>query len=134
MEKPKVLFVCVENSCRSQMAQAFARIHVPEAVEAFSAGSRPSGVVNERAIQVMSELGYDLASHTSKGLGQIPSGPYAAVVTMGCGDACPHVPTSRRIDWGIPDPKDLGAEEFRALRDDLGRRVGRLLDEILVRA
>lgn len=112
------------------MAEAFARIHSPDDVEAHSAGSRPSGVVNSRAIEVMAELGYDLASHASEGLADIPAGEYAAVVTMGCGDACPHVPTSRRVDWEIPDPKDLDLEEFRAVRDDLGLRVRRLLDEI----
>jgi len=116
------------------MAHAFARIQAPGAVDVYSAGSRPSRVVNPDAVEAMSELGYDLASHTSQGLDDVPPGPYAAVVTMGCGDACPHVAAVRRLDWEIPDPKGLGVEEFRAIRDDLGRRVNRLLDEILAPA
>lgn len=123
----RVLFVCVENSCRSQMAEAFARIHGGDAVAAYSAGSRPSGVVNPRAIEVMAELGYPLDRHASRGLDALPDDPFDAVVTMGCGDACPHVPARLREDWAIPDPKDLPLEQFREIRDDLGRRVADLL-------
>lgn len=128
--KPRLLFVCVENSCRSQMAEGFARMLGGERVEAHSAGSEPSGRVNERAIGFMRELGYDLAQHRSVGLEVVPEGPYDAVVTMGCGDACPWVPTRRREDWPIPDPKDLPDEEFRAVRDDLRRRVASLLEDL----
>lgn len=130
-ELPRVLFVCVENSCRSQMAEAFANLEGQGRVHAHSGGSRPSGVVNPRAIEVMSELGYDLGAHRSEGLEDLPSGGFAAVVTMGCGDACPHVPADRREDWEIPDPKDLPVDEFRSVRDDIARRVRDLLGEIL---
>ncbi|MDH3735012.1 MAG: arsenate reductase ArsC [Gemmatimonadota bacterium] len=128
--KPKLLFVCVENSCRSQMAEGLARMSGSDRIEAFSAGSRPSGAVNPKAVDAMSELGYDLGSHQSVSLEDVPDGPYAAVVTMGCGDACPHVPAERREDWEIPDPKHMPSDEFRAVRDDIRERVERLLADI----
>src|SRR4029079_5357655 len=90
------LFVCVKNSNRSQMAEAFARIHGGDAVEAFSAGSRPSGVVNPKAIAVMREVGYDLATHVSKSLDDVPQIEWDLVATMGCGDECPFVRAKRR--------------------------------------
>lgn len=129
-ERPRLLFVCVENSCRSQMAEGFARRLGGDRVEAYSAGSRPSGVVNPRAAEVMAELGIDLGTHASSAIDDVPPGPYDAVVTMGCGDACPWVPAERREDWEITDPKDLPLEDFRRIRDDLGRRVQALLEEL----
>jgi len=122
----RVLFVCVENSNRSQMAEAFARIHGGNAVEALSAGSAPSGRINPRAVQFMHELGYDLASHRSKSLDEV-DGEFDAVVTMGCGDACPWVPAKRREDWALQDPKDLDDAGYRAVRDDISQRVRALL-------
>ncbi|MXW67422.1 MAG: arsenate reductase ArsC [Gemmatimonadales bacterium] len=127
---PRLLFVCVENSCRSQMAEAFARMLAGDGVQAASGGSRPSGVVNPRAIESMAELGYDLGVHRSEGLDDVPPGPFDAVVTMGCGDACPHVPARRREDWEVRDPKDLPAEEFRAVRDEIRLRVAALLADL----
>ena len=125
----RVLFVCVENSNRSQMAEAFARIHGGDGVEAFSAGSAPSGRINPKAVRFMAELRYDLASHASKSLDEI-SGDFDAVVTMGCGDKCPWVPAKRREDWALPDPKDLDDEGYRAVRDEISARVQRLLAEL----
>ena len=88
--KKKLLFVCIENSNRSQMSQAFAKILGGENVEAYSAGSKPSGIVNPKAIAAMKELGYDLSTHDSKSLDEVKAfAPFDAVVTMGCGDACP---------------------------------------------
>lgn len=133
MTLPRVLFVCVENSNRSQMAEAFARIIGGERVEAYSSGSRPSGVVNPRAIAFMAEVGYDLATHASKSLDEIPPGEYAAAITMGCGDSCPLVAAVRRADWNIPDPKHLSDEEFRAVRDSIARKVQELLAELEVK-
>ena len=127
----KVLFVCVENSNRSQMAEALARMHGGERIEAFSAGSRPSGRINPKAIAAMAELGYDLSRHASKSLEQIPRAEYAATVTMGCGDACPLVPARRREDWQIPDPREMEPVEFRQVRDEIERRVKALLGELL---
>lgn len=126
----RVLFVCVENSNRSQMAEAFARMHGADIVEAYSAGSRPSGRINPRAVAAMSERGYDLSAHRSKSLADVPQGPYAAVVTMGCGDACPWIPATRREDWDLADPKDMTSEELRSVRDDIERRVLALLTDL----
>ncbi len=128
MTRPKrVLFVCVENSNRSQMAEAFARIHGGEAVEAHSAGSRPSGQVNPRAVEFMREVGYDLTAHGSKALDQFNGQEIDVAVTMGCGDACPLVRAKRREEWNIPDPKDLPPEQYREVRDLIESKVKELL-------
>jgi len=123
----KVLFVCVENSNRSQMAEAFARIHGGERVEAYSAGSKPSGVINPKAIAAMREKGYDLTTHGSKSLTEVPQDGYDWVVTMGCGDACPWIPARNREDWALPDPKQMEPREFNEVRDEIERRVKALL-------
>ena len=125
----RVLFVCVENSNRSQMAEAFARIHGGADVEALSAGSKPSGVINPKAVRFMAELGYDLSSHASKSLDEI-EGEFDAVVTMGCGDSCPWVPAKRREDWALPDPKHLDDDGYRGVRDEIQARVKALLAAI----
>jgi arsenate reductase (thioredoxin) len=122
-----VLFVCVENSNRSQMAEAFARIHGAGRVEAASAGSRPSGRVNPKAVEAMGELGYDLTAHRSKGLDAFDGRAVDVAVTMGCGDECPRVDAGARIDWKIPDPRDMPPEQFRDVRDLIERRVKELL-------
>lgn len=127
---PRVLFVCVENSNRSQMAEAFARMHGAGLVEAYSAGSRPSGQINPRAIAAMRERGYDLTAHRSMGLTDIPAGPYAAVVTMGCGDACPWVPAEIKDDWALPDPRAMEPAAFNEVRDEIEARVVALLERI----
>ena len=124
---PRVLFVCVENSNRSQMAEAFARMHGAGRVEAFSAGSRPSGEVNARAIEAMREVGYDLTAHSSKSLGAFNSEAVDVAVTMGCGDACPLVRAARREEWDVPDPRDMPPERFREVRDLIERKVKDLL-------
>lgn len=126
----RLLFVCVENANRSQMAEAFAHIHGGDAVEALSAGSAPSGRINPRAVRFMAELGYDLGTHASKSLDKI-DGEFDAVVTMGCGDSCPWVPARRREDWGLPDPKHMDDAGYRAVRDEISARVQRLLAELL---
>jgi protein-tyrosine-phosphatase len=123
----RVVFVCVENSNRSQMAEAFARIHGGDQVEAFSAGSRPSGKVNPKAVEAMHEVGYDLTAHRSKSLQELAGVEFDVAVTMGCGDECPLIRAKRREDWNIPDPKALPPEEFRAVRDLIERKVQELL-------
>lgn len=125
----RVLFVCVENSNRSQMAEAFARAR-GQHIDARSAGSRPSGQINPRAIAFMAERGIDLTAQHSKSLDEIGSEPFDAVVTMGCGDACPWVPARRREDWALPDPKLLDDAGFRGVRDEIERRVLALLAEL----
>ena len=124
----RIVFVCVENSNRSQMAQAFAKII--GGVEAYSAGSRPSGKVNPKAIEAMRELGYDLSAHQSKGLDDLPKVRFDAAVTMGCGDQCPNLAADRRIDWQIPDPREMPPEQFREVRDLIHAKVRELLTEL----
>ena len=123
----RVLFVCVENSCRSQIAEAFARMHGAGAIEPYSAGSNPSGQVNPKAIKAMRERGYDLSRHVSKSLSEIPAVEYDVAVTMGCGDACPNVRATQREDWNIPDPKAMSQKEFRKVRDLIEQQVKALL-------
>ena len=126
----RVLFVCVENSNRSQMAEAFARKHGAQQVLAVSAGSRPSGTISPRAIRFMAECGCDLETQHSKSLDTIGDQAFDAVVTMGCGDACPWIPAAHRYDWALADPKHLPDEQFRLVRDDIERRVLALLHDL----
>ncbi len=122
-----VLYVCTENSNRSQMAEAFTKLHGRGVLEAFSAGSSPSGVVSPKAVRAMGEVAYDLSIHRSKGVDEVPEGPYDFVVTMGCGDDCPYVPADVRDDWPLPDPKEMPPEEFNRVRDEIERRVKELV-------
>lgn len=125
----KLLFVCIENSNRSQMSQAFAKMLGGEKVEAYSAGSHASGVINPKAIASMKELGYDLSTHESKSLDEVKAfAPFDVVVTMGCGDACPWMPAKQFIDWQIPDPKHLAPEQFNEVRDFIKEKVKVLID------
>jgi len=130
LKTASVLFVCVENACRSQMAVAFARLHGDDGVTAFSAGSYPAGAVNPRAIAFMAERGCDLAGERPKALDGLADQSFDAVVTMGCGDACPWVPARIREDWALPDPKHLSDAQFREIRDDIEQRVTALLDRL----
>jgi protein-tyrosine-phosphatase len=127
--RKRVLFVCVENSNRSQMAEAFARRIGGDSVEALSAGSKPSGVINPKAIRYMAELGIDLSSHASRSLDDI-DGEFDAVVTMGCGDSCPWVPAKRREDWALADPRNMDEAGYREVRDDIAARVRTLLESL----
>ncbi|MGE5279170.1 MAG: arsenate reductase ArsC [Deltaproteobacteria bacterium] len=125
-----VLFVCVENACRSQMAEAFARKLGAGRVAAYSAGSRPRGAVDPDAVRAMNEAGIDIAPAVSKGFDDLPLREFDYVVTMGCRDACPLAPAVRRIDWDIPDPKGRDAVFFREVRDRIERQVWDLIAEI----
>ena len=124
------MFVCVENSNRSQMAQAFARIHGAGKIDAQSAGSRPSGRVNPKAIEAMKEVGYDLTTHSSKGLTHFNGNEVEVAVTMGCGDECPLVHARHRVDWQIPDPRDMTPDEFRGVRDLIEAKVKALIESL----
>ena len=129
--KKKILFVCIENANRSQMAEAFAKMLGKDNVEAYSAGSNPSGKINPKAIAAMKELKYDLSSHGSKSLDEIKQfAPFDAVVTMGCGDACPWMPAKKFIDWEIPDPKEMNEADFRKVRDLIKDQVKELLKTV----
>lgn len=123
----KVLFVCIENSNRSQMAEAFARL-TDKNIEAYSAGSKPSGNINPKAVASMKQVGYDLSRHESKSLDEIKKyAPFDAVVTMGCGDACPWMPAKKFVDWNIPDPKNMDEQAFNIVRDEIKDNVRNLL-------
>lgn len=127
---PSILFVCIENSCRSQMAEGFAKALGGDRIAAYSAGSRPSGRVNPRAIRFMAEKAVDLNGQRSKGLGELPALRWDYVVTMGCGDECPFLPARHRLDWDLPDPKHLDDESFRNVRD----RIERLVQDLILGA
>jgi protein-tyrosine-phosphatase len=127
-ERPlRLLFVCRENSCRSQMAEALARAHGGSRVEAYSAGSNPSGRVHPKVVACLAERGINLAGHRSKGLADVPDVEYDAVVALGCGDACARVRARRRESWEFPAPKDLPAEGVRAVREGIEEKVKELL-------
>lgn len=129
----KILFVCIENSCLSQMAEALARLVAPELLNAASAGSRPSGRIDPLAVEAMGELGYDLSGHRSKALSEIPTRKYDYVITMGCGDECPFIPADFHEDWNIPDPKGKPLAAFRETRDLIERRVKELAQRVRVK-
>jgi len=133
-DRPRILFVCIENACRSQMAEGFARLHGAGRIDAFSAGSNPAGAVNPRAVRFIAERGIDISANASKSLDAFADQSFDAVVTMGCGDACPWLPTRVREDWALPDPKHLNDQEFRGVRDEIERRVLQLLDRLEDRA
>jgi len=127
----RILFVCVENACRSQIAQAFCAHYGRGRVHAFSAGSKPRGHVDPTAIAVMRERDLDMSGHASKGLSELPPTIWDAIVTMGCGDACPHLPAQRRIDWQIPDPARQPLARYREVRDLIEQKVKALLAQLL---
>ena len=112
------------------MADAFAKIHGKGIVEAYSAGSKPSGKVNQKAIEAMKEIGYDLTTHESKSLDDIPQIVYDYVVSMGCGEKCPLVSAKNRIDWDIPDPKNLDKDEFGKVRNLIKEKVKELMNKL----
>jgi protein-tyrosine-phosphatase len=129
----RILFVCVENSCRSQMAAGFARARAAGRAEVWSAGSRPAAAVHPAAVRLMAERGIDLSAGRPRGLAELPEVTWDCLVTMGCGDACPHLPARRRLDWELPDPKGMDDARFREVRDEIGRRVEALLADLDVR-
>lgn len=129
MEKIRILFVCVENSCRSQMAEGFARKYGGDEFEVFSAGSKPSGIVNPDAIKVMKEAGINISGQSSKGFESLPYHRFDYIVTMGCQDTCPYFPAQKKVEWQIEDPKGKGLEVFRKVRDEIGKKVKELLNE-----
>lgn len=124
-----VLFVCTENACRSQMAEGWARKLLPD-WHAYSAGSKPRGSIDTRAIEVMNEAGIDLFAQKSKGFSELPVAEFDYVVTMGCKDGCPFVPAKKILAWDIPDPAGKSPEFFRQVRDTIGEKVRHLPDEV----
>ncbi|MGB7573471.1 MAG: arsenate reductase ArsC [Thermodesulfobacteriota bacterium] len=126
----KIVFVCVENASRSQMAQGFAETHGQGKMEVYSAGSRPSSQVDPLAIEVMKEKGIDLSARRPKGLDDLPPIEMDCLITMGCEETCPAVPAKKIIEWEIPDPKGKSIEVFREVRDLIENKVTALLQEI----
>ncbi len=126
----KVLFACVENSCRSQIAEGFANIYGTNIMMPFSAGSKASGKINKKAVIVMAEIGYDLTLHESKGLDEFTDSKLDYLITLGCKDECPNIKSKFRKEWDIPDPKNMNLEDFCKVRDLIEKSVLSLIDEI----
>ncbi len=126
--RPKVLFLCVENSCRSQIAEAYAKSLLSELCDSYSSGSKPSGKVNPKAVASMGRAGYDMNTHTSKPLEQLPTKNFDIAITMGCGDFCPDIKAGHSEDWNIPDPKHMETQDFDQVRDQIRSKVQTLKD------
>jgi len=129
--KPTVLFVCVHNAGRSQMAAGFMNTLGAGRVEVLSAGSAPKDSINPIAVQAMQEIGIDISNNTPKVLTPEAVQESDAVITMGCGDVCPFYPGKRYEDWVLDDPAGQGIESVRVIRDDIKKRVEQLLSELL---
>lgn len=127
--KQKVAFICVGNSCRSQMAEGFAKHYGSDVLEVYSAGTEPADAVNPDAVLVMKEAGIDISSQYPKLLKDIPP-QLDIVVTMGCNVQCPFIPSKHREDWGLEDPVGKPVEEFRKIRDTIGENVKQLVEKI----
>jgi arsenate reductase len=128
--KRKILFVCIENARRSQMAQGFAKAFGQGKVEVYSAGSHPSSQIDPLVIEVMKEKGIDLSDRRPKGLNDLPSIEMDYLVTMGCEETCPAVLAKKIIEWEIPDPKGKPIEFYREIRDIIKDKVKTFLEEI----
>jgi len=128
--KPVIVFICVENSCRSQIAEAFGKIFSQDTYEIKSAGSLPSGKVNPTAVRLMNELGYDMSLHSSTSVNQLHQEEIEVMVSMGCGDACPNILAKEKIEWEIPDPKEMPLGDFRKIRDLIKDEVEELFKKL----
>ena len=131
MSRPSVLFVCVHNAGRSQMAAAFLTHLAGDRVEVRSAGSAPADTVNPHVVQAMKEVGVDISQETPKVLTADAVRASDVVITMGCGDACPFFPGKRYLDWELTDPAGQPIEVVREVRDEIKDRVSALVDELL---
>ena len=127
---PQVLFVCVHNAGRSQMAAALLDREAHGRVQVTSAGSQPAGEINPAVLQAMTEIGLDLSRQFPKPLTGDQVQAADIVITMGCGDTCPIYPGRRYLDWDFPDPAGLSLDQIRPIRDEIARRVHRLLTEL----
>ena len=130
-DRSEVLFVCVHNAGRSQMAAALLDHHARGRVHVRSAGSTPADEVNPAVVEAMAEIGIDISKGFPKPLTDEVVRDADVVVTMGCGDACPVYPGKRYLDWDLPDPSGMSIEEIRPIRDEIGRRVRTLLDALV---
>ncbi len=130
-EVPEVLFICVQNAGRSQMAAALLDHHAKGRVHVRSAGSEPADQINPAVLEAMSEIGVDLAKEFPKPLTDEVVRAADVVITMGCGDACPTYPGKRYLDWELDDPAGRSLEQVLPIRDEIDRRVRALLDELV---
>jgi arsenate reductase (thioredoxin) len=130
MGKKRIVFICIENARRSQIAQGFAEVFGGEKLEVYSAGSQPSSQIDPIVIEVMKEKGIDFSNKRPKGLNDLPPIEMDYLVTMGCEETCPAVPTKKIIEWEIPDPKGKSIDIVRNVRDMVEERVRTLLKEI----
>ena len=131
MKKPSVLFVCVHNAGRSQMAAALLEHHAMGRVEVLSAGSAPGTAVNAVAVAALAEWGIDMAAAAPKKLTDSAVQASDVVITMGCGDACPYYPGKRYLDWELSDPAGKAIDEVRPIRNEIDRRVRHLLADLI---
>jgi arsenate reductase len=129
-EKIRIVFVCIENARRSQMAQGYAERLGKEKLEIFSGGSRPSSQVDPLIIEVMKEKGIDLSTKRPKSLNELPPVEMDYLVTMGCEETCPAIPAKKIVEWEIPDPKGKPIDEVRRIRDVMEEKVKMLLEEV----
>jgi arsenate reductase len=129
-ERPTVLFLCVHNAGRSQMAAGWLRTLAGDRVEVLSAGSQPADQINPAAVEAMREVGIDIAGRQPQRWTDEVLASTDVVITMGCGDECPYVPGTRYVDWELTDPAGKGVEDVRPIRDDIERRVRGLLGEL----
>ncbi len=127
-----ILFVCIENSCRSQMAEGFAKHLAKGRINAYSAGSRPADMVNPAAVKVMQELGIDISGQYPKGFNEVKEINFDYVITMGCQDICPYFSGREHLDWHIADPKGKDIDFFRKVRDDIQEKIKSLIEIILL--
>ncbi|MEU4013873.1 MULTISPECIES: arsenate reductase ArsC [unclassified Microbacterium] len=129
--KPSVLFVCVHNAGRSQMAAGFLRDIAGDRIEVRSAGSMPADQINSTAVEAMNELGIDITAEQPKILTTEAVQASDVVITMGCGDACPFFPGKRYEDWKLDDPAGQGIDAVRPIRDDIKARIEQLVSELV---
>ena len=126
----KVLFACVENSCRSQIAEALAKKISPHKFDFHSAGSKPSGIINPMAIKLLKSQGVYLTDHRSKGVSEFINIKIDYLILMGCGDQCPNIVAEERVEWDIPDPKDMKEIEFLNVIENIRDKVQELIETI----
>ncbi|HAV92449.1 TPA: hypothetical protein DCW38_04630 [candidate division WOR-3 bacterium] len=127
MNKIKILFACAENSFRSQIAEGVAKTFFSDYIDAYSAGSKPSGKIHPNAVKVLKEIGYDASKSNSKGFLDLDVQEFDYLITMGCGDVCPFYPAKEDVNWELPDIKNEPIEEIRELREDIKKRMCELL-------
>lgn len=131
MTRPTVLFVCVHNAGRSQMAAGYLQHLAGDRIEVLSAGSQPADEINRVAVAVMAEVGIDITANQPKVLTDDAVRSSDVVVTMGCGDACPYFPGKRYEDWKLDDPAGLGIDAVRSIREEVKARIERLIAQLL---